>query len=373
MAGVSVMPCLLIFNEDYERLEFAPSSRDFYPIDNPEYLNRTYLGLDEQMLPCRVARATIERPHSVPVYITDTAHVPDFLYLVHRTRSALCFSLEDGDGLIGVLLLESPDPMAFNDAEVTLAEGIAREIGLAISHRQLITRERYKDTISSTTAWAADLAHDIKSVAGIIGNRASWIKQSSATIEEIRQWADEIMSYATQLEGFGPGGERLGVAPIKINETVQRQVEAKLANPKMQITFNFTPNPSELIIQANPLAFSRVLHHLLSNAVQAMKNQGVLTISIHQIDDQRVEITVQDSGPGINEMIRPSIFQEPVTTKGKGGGYGLVLTRQAVEGMGGKIRLIDSQPGQGAIFSIRLPIKASSPKEEESYADGVIS
>jgi signal transduction histidine kinase len=253
--------------------------------------------------------------------------------------------------------------MAFKEAEIKLVEGVAREITLAIAHRKLIAQERYKDTVSTITAWAADLAHDINNVVGKIGNRAMWIKEPGAGQEKIDQYANEIITYAGQLEGFGPGGEQSGVEEIQLDKEVESQVKAMLRKPKLQVQFVCEAGCPGLAIQANPRAFSRILHHLVSNAVEAMEGEGILTTRTHQMNDQWVEIQVQDSGPGIPERFRPLIFQEPVTTEDDGGGYGLILTRQAVEGMGGRIRLLDSPPGHGALFSIRLPIKPPSTKD----------
>jgi sensor histidine kinase regulating citrate/malate metabolism len=77
-----------------------------------------------------------------------------------------------------------------------------------------------------------------------------------------------------------------------------------------------------------------------------------------------VEILFQDSGPGIKKDVQLSIFQRPITTKGRGG-YGLLLVRQMIEDMGGKIRLVPQKKGQGAVFSIRFPIATTLQGTEE--------
>jgi sensor histidine kinase regulating citrate/malate metabolism len=68
-----------------------------------------------------------------------------------------------------------------------------------------------------------------------------------------------------------------------------------------------------------------------------------------------VEILFQDTGPGINKEVQLSIFQRPITTKGRGG-YGLLLVRQMIEDMHGQIKFVTEKPGQGAKFSIQFPI-----------------
>ena len=88
--------------------------------------------------------------------------------------------------------------------------------------------------------------------------------------------------------------------------------------------------------------------------MRGMENKKI-TIITRETQVNEVEILFKDHGPGVSEDVQLSIFQKSVTTK-ESGGYGLLLTRQFVEDMGGKIRLLPSVPGQGATFSIKLPI-----------------
>jgi signal transduction histidine kinase len=84
-----------------------------------------------------------------------------------------------------------------------------------------------------------------------------------------------------------------------------------------------------------------------------------ILIRTKPIDSTWVEIQFQDFGPGMSAAIRTSILQRQITTKGQGG-FGLLLTRQMIENMGGKIRLLSSDPESGTTFSIKLPkVKAN--------------
>ena len=89
-----------------------------------------------------------------------------------------------------------------------------------------------------------------------------------------------------------------------------------------------------------------------------------LTVTTRVTDGSLVEILFQDSGPGISKDVQLSIFQRPVTTKGRGG-YGLLLVRQMIEDMHGHISLVPQRKGQGATFSIRFPIASLMGGEVE--------
>lgn len=69
-----------------------------------------------------------------------------------------------------------------------------------------------------------------------------------------------------------------------------------------------------------------------------------------------MEVLIQDFGPGVSEKIRQALFKTNITTQKTNGGYGLLLSRQLVEEMGGSIRLLPKVAGKGAVFSIKLPV-----------------
>ena len=100
----------------------------------------------------------------------------------------------------------------------------------------------------------------------------------------------------------------------------------------------------------------RVFTNLFANSVQAMPSGGRIHVDV-ALDGENAVIAVRDTGPGIPQQIRRSLFQ-PFTTAGKsnGLGLGLTLSRQTVAEHGGTLTLEDSR--QGACFRVTLPAKA---------------
>lgn len=367
MAAKKVMPCLLIYDADEKHLDFAPPSREFYTVDHPEYLLRSFLRLEEHVLACEIARQTLQEGSSLTRIVEDRSQLSGQQLLVRSTQSVLYISMVNKGRLVGILMLESPLPSAFEETEAQMAQGIAREIGLAIERSQYLSELRYKERVTQVTAWAADLAHDIGDTVGWIRNRAMWIQEHSGEAESVRLWGSEIVALARPLEGFSRGGEKSGKKRIPLEEEIQTQVK-ELLEKAPQVQFHFERGCGDLVVRVNPLALERVLRHLVNNAIDVMDRQGTLTIRTHRLAGREFEIQVQDSGPGVNKSIQHLILQEPVSTKGKKRGYGLLLARQAVEGMGGRIRFLGSKPGQGAVFSVRLPIGNLSPRKKGKHA-----
>jgi signal transduction histidine kinase len=96
--------------------------------------------------------------------------------------------------------------------------------------------------------------------------------------------------------------------------------------------------------------------NLCVNAVHAMRDQGGGTLTARaRVEEREVVVEVSDSGPGLEPEVARRIFEPFFTTKAEGTGLGLPIVRQAVEAHGGTVTL-ESQPGHGATFRIRLPI-----------------
>jgi two-component system, NtrC family, sensor kinase len=115
-------------------------------------------------------------------------------------------------------------------------------------------------------------------------------------------------------------------------------------------------------IECFPVEINQVFMNLLLNAVQAMEEKGdgtgVVTVRTRALNDG-VLVEVEDTGPGIPPEIQERIFEPGFTTKGgsrMGMGLGLIITRQIVDRHGGKLS-VESEPGQGATFSVQLPLR----------------
>jgi signal transduction histidine kinase len=106
-------------------------------------------------------------------------------------------------------------------------------------------------------------------------------------------------------------------------------------------------------ITADPELLKRVLSNLVNNAVQAMSEGGKLEIRIYK-EPGEVVITVQDSGVGIPEEVKPKLFTPLFTTKSKGQGFGLAVVKRMTEALGGTVSF-SSEEGNGTNFMVRIP------------------
>jgi signal transduction histidine kinase len=110
-----------------------------------------------------------------------------------------------------------------------------------------------------------------------------------------------------------------------------------------------------LIIEGDVFALGRVYRNLITNAIQATQQGGRVTIATARRGDL-VEVSVEDTGSGIPPERLAAIFEDFVTTKRRGLGLGLAITKRIVEQLDGTIT-VESEVGRGTKFTLRFPAR----------------
>ncbi|MGC9397750.1 MAG: hybrid sensor histidine kinase/response regulator [Anaerolineae bacterium] len=220
---------------------------------------------------------------------------------------------------------------------------------------------RHSEKLSALGRFAASVAHDINNpLAGILTYiylmkkkppPADKLREDLEIIEEQVQVIAELVK---NLQNFArpPKTEREPVQIQEVVESVLALVNKELAQHDIKVK-------CECALDLPPIEASRgqmqeVLMNLILNARDAMPVGGTLDICAHP-DNGHVHLRVRDTGIGIDPEIRPQIFEPFFTTKGEEGtGLGLSICYSIVKEHGGEIT-VDSVPGEGTEFEIRLP------------------
>lgn len=146
-----------------------------------------------------------------------------------------------------------------------------------------------------------------------------------------------------------------------------------LVPQRIRIVLDLPEEP--VFVQGDQAQLQQVILNLCSNAHNAMPEEGVMTIRLEGTDSPFVDVTIADTGIGIAKGILPRIFEPLFSgTPARGSGLGLAVARQIVTLHGGSINAV-SQPGQGSVFTVRLPHPeprpdAGQPLEETPLPDG---
>ncbi len=121
-----------------------------------------------------------------------------------------------------------------------------------------------------------------------------------------------------------------------------------------QVAFSFEAPQKPIVVSMNPTLHSWTIENLVKNAIDAMKGKGELLVSIEE-EGENVKIKVSDTGKGIPKKQFKNVFEPGYTTKQRGWGLGLSLTKRIVEEYHkGTIKVLNSEIGKGTTMQINL-------------------
>jgi two-component system nitrogen regulation sensor histidine kinase NtrY len=183
----------------------------------------------------------------------------------------------------------------------------------------------------------------------------------TGAVQTLRSLVDEFSSLAR----FPTAQPR----PANINEIVERALamfEGRLYGIEVQKQLD----AALPLAMADPEAIQRALANLIDNAAEATQHSLVreiyLTTSLVESKDA-VEITVADTGQGINREVKEKLFLPYFSTKKRGTGLGLAIVRRIVEDHHGSIRVEENQPA-GTKFIVELPLAGALAEAETHHA-----
>jgi len=142
-------------------------------------------------------------------------------------------------------------------------------------------------------------------------------------------------------------------------------------NESLHLTLRLDTNVDELWMDFDPVQLQQVFTNLLSNALKFTPPGGEVQVIVKE-DGGEAVITVKDTGIGISREDLPHIFERfyqadlPSVRAGHGTGIGLAHTQELVKLMGGTIT-VESSPGEGSRFTIRLPIRRTATVQADPY------
>ena len=203
------------------------------------------------------------------------------------------------------------------------------------------------------TGMAKETAHQIGTPLSSLLGWVSLLK--SKGIEEAKHMENDLKRLETITHRFS----KIGSLPnLKKNDLVAATKEVfeylSLRTPK-SIEMRFSSKTPKKEILLNKELYCWVIENLIKNSIDALKDKGVIELQITE-KNSHVEIWVQDTGQGIPKNMHKKIFLPGVTTKKRGWGLGLSLSKRIIEEYhNGKIGLQKTAKNKGTCFKIELP------------------
>jgi signal transduction histidine kinase len=209
-----------------------------------------------------------------------------------------------------------------------------------------------------------DLSHPIQNIGNScklivkmwddIEYRDSFKRTVERELAQVKRVLDDLRNVARPipLERF----------PIDVNKAIAELVDSMVPTAESAgITLDTEQVFGPLFVEGDLFALNRVYRNLIINALQATPPRGRVVVRTLRQNDHAV-IEVADTGTGISPERLETIFDDFVTTKRRGLGLGLAISKKIVEQLGGTIS-VTSQIGLGSTFSLRFPLTKARPSQ----------
>jgi signal transduction histidine kinase len=211
--------------------------------------------------------------------------------------------------------------------------------------------------LSAIGELSARIAHDLRNPLSVIKTTVDIIKTKNPSLGEITKGElarmdRAIMRMTHQIDDVL---DYVRSKPLQLeNRSLLEILYSVLERIAVPSTVSINVSKNDAKISCDPEKTEIVFVNLITNAIQAMNNNGIINIRITEQKDNSVIIEVEDSGPGITDDVLPKIFDPLFTTRQVGTGLGLVSCKSIIERHGGTID-VKTEFGKGTTFIIKLP------------------
>jgi protein-histidine pros-kinase len=227
---------------------------------------------------------------------------------------------------------------------------------------QLEEALRRSERLAATGRLSASLAHEINNplssltdILFVLGSQQGLTDDSRALLQSAMKEVDRLSNIAKEtLAPHRTTGEKVKVKASELLDASLESFHRQIDQGHVKVERHYM---TEAVIDVSPGELRQVFTNLISNAIDAMPQGGLLLLEVIE-DGQDVKLVFSDTGSGIKKEKLQEIFEPFVTTKGeKGLGIGLWISRNILEKLGGTIQVRSSSEGadHGTQFTVCLP------------------
>ena len=217
-------------------------------------------------------------------------------------------------------------------------------------------RNRYRSVQNQVWAgMAKETAHQLGTPVSSLEGWVEMLKQKAVDEKIVRELEKDVDRLRLVSDRFGKIGSKPQLEESNIVAQIGSMVEyiRKRAGEKVNFIIN-APGETEIKAKISAPLFDWVIENLLKNALDAMEGKGSITIDIRKTEEA-VNIDVTDTGKGISKQNVNRVFNPGFTTKKRGWGLGLSLSKRIIEQYHkGEIFVKSSEPGKGTTFRVVL-------------------
>ena len=201
---------------------------------------------------------------------------------------------------------------------------------------------------------AKETAHQIGTPLTSLMGWIELLKTSSNKDQYLKEVEKDLERLNVISERFNKIGSKPKLSKENICEEIDKTINYLRARLSKKIILEFEHPKDEIIVYINNQLFSWSLENIIKNSIDSIKDTGKVKISIIE-ENEYLKIYISDNGIGIKQSIKNKIFNPGVTTKERGWGLGLSVSKRIIEEYhNGEIKLIESIVGQGTKMLIKL-------------------
>lgn len=353
--------CIKVLTLDGQLLFMNTGGTNLFEVDDPASLLNAqwpsfWRGKDQENAMAAIAAAKTGDVGRFQGYCPTAKGTP-------KWWDVIVTPIRDVSGQIAQLLSISRDITEVKRIEAEREQLLTRE---QTAREQAESVNRIKDE------FLAVLSHELRSPLNPILGWTSLLRNGSLdvskttyaleTIERNVKLQVQLIEDLLDISRILRGKLSLNVMPVDLNVVIKAALETvRLAAEAKSLQIQTILSPTIVTINADAGRLQQVVWNLLSNAVKFTPNGGQITVEL-TIAENHAQIEVSDTGKGINLDFLPYIFEhfrqeDGATTRKFGGlGLGLAIARQIVELHGGTIAASSLGLGQGATFTVKLPL-----------------
>lgn len=373
-AVVNASPIAIItLNADGRVMTWNPAAKEIYGWDAEEIIDQQLpvISLDEQEI--------FERNFHSALH----DQIVNNLEMQHHTKKGTAINIS-----ISLAPLHNAQNQPY--AVVVTAIDITKRKQIEAERFSLLQREQAARAHAEAASRLKDeflavLSHELRTPLNAI---LGWIKLlrkghlEQATVNRALEVIDRNTAFQVQmieelldLSRIIQGKLKLEIHPVNLASIVEATAEtlrpaAEAKSVKVQLSLD---DSNLSMIPGNANRLQQVCWNLLSNAIKFTPSGGQVTVRLQKVDAY-AQLQVADTGIGISADFLPHVFEyfrqaDASTTRSTGGlGLGLTISRHLVEMHGGTINAASLGEGQGAIFTVMLPLQSTQPKIEQAQA-----
>lgn len=247
---------------------------------------------------------------------------------------------------------------AYSAEDLELLTTLSEQAAGAVVTVQLSERMAMAREFEAFHRFASFVIHDLKNSISALSLLAQNAAEHFEDPEFRRDAARTLVKTVTRMKTLlarlsaGPGAEPLRLEAVDLSALVAEAVAPLETGRRVHLVKRLERLPP---VMADPDALQRVVHNVVTNAIEAVNGDGQVTVTTY-IEGDRAVLCVADNGHGIApEFLKRSLFTPFRSTKKGGWGIGLYQARSLVEAHGGTIE-VESREGEGTSFWVKLPL-----------------